>query len=235
MAHWSSVWDTFGPFPPTRLPGEPRPTTDALGRVWHRSIPSADVERTRRAFMGGHLSLSALSSAAVVAALRDVTGQPECGLIHSASRRYVPGAEDVIGYLNHRILLRVPTPSTATFQDIAAQTRSAMLRSFEHDMMPFEFLLDRLAPAFIDRRPDRPYVHLNVERPPTAPQLPGLTVSFEWPPQDATHSDLPWISVDLDDRGDAFVLTAGYSTAAHDPATVTTLMGRVSDHLTSTA
>ncbi|MGW7362162.1 condensation domain-containing protein [Streptomyces sp. NPDC054841] len=230
LAHWKDVWDGFGPFPATRLPT--RTGVPGTGAEWSAVIPAQQIADRRRGFPGGHISVPALAAAAVVTALRDVTGQHEAGLLHPSSRRYFDGGEKMIGYLNNRVLLRVATPARDGFLDIADRTRTAMLESLEHDMMPFEMLLRELAPHVTDRRPEHPYVHLNVETTPVAHDLPGLRVHHFWPPEATAFGDLPWISVNLGIAARQVVLRAGYSTARFAPETVADLMEKVRGYLT---
>jgi hypothetical protein len=231
LAYWREVWSSgFGPFPRTDLPAPVRRDGPSTGAVWRRVLDRERVgrEQSRHA---GHLSLPALAAGAVVTALRDLTGSPECGLLYPSSRRVFAGAADMVGYLNNRVLLRVDTPRDATADEILRGTRSALLDSLEYHMMPFEVLLDRLAPDLLTRPPDRPYVHLNVQRRPSAPALPGLEVSFSWLDEQSGQHDLPWISVDLDE-GPELVLAAGYSRAHVDGDLVAGLMSRVARQLT---
>lgn len=230
LAHWKGVWDGFGPFPVTHLPL--RIGVTGTGAEWKRVILAQRVTDRQRAFPGGYISAPALAAAAVVTALRDVTGQDETGLLHPSSRRFFDGGDKMIGYLNNRVLLRVATPAHEGFLDIADRTRTAMLESLEHDMMPFEVLLRELAPHVTDRRPEHPYVHLNVETMPMAPDLPGLRAQHFWPTETASFGDLPWISVNLEIEATQMVLRAGYSTARFAPETVADLMERIQGYLT---
>ncbi|MFJ9760451.1 condensation domain-containing protein [Streptomyces sp. NPDC101149] len=230
LAHWKGVWDAFGPFPVTHLPL--RTGVTGTGAEWKRVIPAQRVTDRQRTFPGGYISAPTLAAAAVVTALRDVTGQDETGLLHPSSRRFFDGGEKMIGYLNNRVLLRVATPAHEGFLDIADRTRTAMLESLEHDMMPFEVLLRELAPHVTDRRPEHPYVHLNVETMPVAPDLPDLRAQHFWPAETAGFGDLPWISMNLEIEAERMVLRAGYSIARFAPETVTDLMERVRGYLT---
>jgi Condensation domain len=235
FAYWRDVWADFGPFPRTALPVVTGPVSGTADGVCRTVLCGRSVRERRQRLSTGHVSLPAFAKAALLTALRDLTGQRENGLLHPSSRRFVPGADTMIGYLNNRVLLRVDTPPAAGLPEILARTRSALLDSLEHHMMPFEVLLDRLAPELRASRPDRPYVHLNVERRPTPPTLPGLHVSFCWPAAEGSHHDLPWISVDLDDGGPELLLTAAYSRACFADATVAELTSRIAFHLTGTA
>ncbi|MQL61914.1 hypothetical protein F6Q10_04575 [Streptomyces vinaceus] len=228
--YWKNIWTDFGPFPATRLPVQSG--QKGVGAEWKAFFPAQQVHDRQRSFTHGYMSLPALAASAVVTALRDVTGQHESGLLYPSSRRYFDGSERMIGYLNNRVLLRVETPAADDFPKIADRTRTAMLESLEHDMMPFEVLLERLAPHVPDRSPKGPYVHLNVATTQPAPTFPGLQVRSFWPQETTAFKDLPWISVDLDVDGECMVLQAGYSTSKLAPETVADLMSRVLAYLT---
>lgn len=228
LDHWKRVWDGFGPFPPTRIPVR---DVEGSGALWQQPLPADVVHARRRRFPGGYLSLPAFAAAAVLTALRDMTGQAEGGLLYPSSRRFTDATQDMIGYLNNRTLLRADTPLGSDLYQIAAITRAAMVEALEHQMMPFEVLVDHFAPQLRNRRPDRPYIHLNVQASPALPSIPGLNASLFWPPQSSALRDIPWISIDLEDGLDHMVLTAGYSTGKFEPDLVSELMVRVASHL----
>jgi condensation domain-containing protein len=233
--YWRGVWSGFGPFPRTDLPLLSPGSGGRTSGLWRCALSPVDVQRRRQTACPGHITLPTFAAGAVLAALRDVTGQAECGLLYPSSRRIVPGARQMIGYLNNRMLLRVDTPRRYGAGQILAATRAAMLDSLEHQMLPFEALIERFAPDLGASKPNRPYLFVNVQSRPVAPELPAVSATFCWLGDDGARDDLSWISVDLDDTADEVVLTARYSRSFFADDMVAELMSRVTTHLTDRA
>jgi hypothetical protein len=226
MAYWTEVWRDLGPYPVADFPVVP-PATAQPPLLWHRTLPVDGLRAAQRRHGPGHVSPFILTAAAVLLALGETTGQRESGVLHPSSRRFIEGSETLIGYLNTRNLLCVPTPPGASLSEIVTETRIAVCAALEHAMMPFDLLLQRLAPEYVGRRPPGPYVLVNVESAPRPPRLPGLDTDMWSPPIAGSFAGIPWISVELQADNDGAVLTCGYDVERFDSAFVDELMGRV--------
>jgi hypothetical protein len=225
MAYWAEVWRDFGPFPVVDLPA-PRPDgTPPSIAVWRARLAGAPIRQRLRGLVPGHLSLACLAAASAVAALRDL------GLLYPSSRRFLPGGDAMVGYLTNRVLLRTETRPAMDFDRLVAQTRAATIRGLQHSLMPFELLVSQLTPRADARRPDRPYVHLNVAERPRPPALPGLTASYYLPPRVDADAYLSWIFIDVEDDGNHVGVTTTYHRAHIDDDVISELMTSMSTYL----
>jgi hypothetical protein len=214
---WSGRWRDFGPFPRLRI--EAPAGTQAGAGVWRNRV---DVRG--EGLNVGRVTTPVLTAAAALAAIRDVTGATEAGVMFPSARRFRPGLDQAIGCLTNRVLLRLDTPAGQPFEDLVRAVRAYTISALEHTMMPFELLTAELAPG---SDPRCPYLHLNVMRPKVAPNLPGLEATCFEPPRPDDDADLSWMHVDLEDTAEP-VLSATYANAVFDPAFVAGLMERMS-------
>ncbi|GIE94285.1 condensation domain-containing protein [Paractinoplanes rishiriensis] len=223
---WSGRWRDFGPFPPLRM--DPPAGAGAGAGVWRDTVAVHG-----HGLNVGRVTTPVLTAAAALAAIRDVTGATEAGVILPSARRFLPGLDQTIGYLTNRVLLRLDTPAGQPFEDLVRAVRAYTISALEQTMMPFELLTAELAPGSDPRRPGHPYLHLNVMRPPAAPSLPGLEVACFEPPRHDADAHLSGMHVDLADTAGP-VLSATYANAVFDPAFVARLMERMSGYLQGT-
>jgi Condensation domain len=233
MRYWNDIWAGIGPYPTFRVPVEPGQTGEDDG-LWLQTVPLECIDRRRSEFRDGHLSLFALTAGSVLKALSDVTRSTECGLLYSTSRREVESAGNMIGFLNSRSLLRVRVPDGADSYEVQRSARSAILESMEHNMLPFEFLEERLAPGYASSRPD-PYIHLNVDSAPEAPQLHGVKTELTWPVTPGAFEDAPYVTIDVSRGAEGHQATVGcgYPTRLCGSGFISELMERVVESLTS--
>ena len=232
--YWRALWDGAGPFPRTGLPTRAQDGGQPAGRIWRATLPAADVAATQRRFPGGHLSLFALAASAVLSVQGRLTGRADCALLHAGARRSTTQTAQMIGYLTNRVLLRVPVAATAGLYEVAATARAAILDSIEHEMMPFEHLIEVLSPEYAGRKPRAPYVFLNVDSAPLPPRLGAADVQITSPMTGDALRDVPWLSVDLDqDAAGVMTLSCGYQATLFPSGFIDEFMTRVAGVLAS--
>jgi hypothetical protein len=218
VAYWADRWAGMGPFPalplPTRAGGEARP---APARRWRRHLATDRMAALRAGAERRGLTRFMLVATAVFVALRNATGVEDLGLIAPYAGRAAPGALDTVGYFNSRMLLRVSAPRDAGFDTVAAAVRGATTDALRHDTLGFDALLQRLEPGRYLRRPDRPYLFLNVVATPPAPALAGLATELVWPDRPEVYRHFPGLTIVLNLRpaGDAH-LSCGYLPELYD-------------------
>jgi hypothetical protein len=220
---WAGRWRDFGPFPRLRMDAPAGNRTGA--GVWRETVAVHG-----HGLNVGRVTTPVLTAAAALAAIRDVTGGTEAGVMFPSARRFRPGLDQTIGYLTNRVLLRLDTPAGQPFEDLVRAVRAYTISALEQTMMPFELLTAELAPGSDPRRPQHPYLHLNVMRPTAAPSLPGLEVTCFEPPRHDADACLSRMHVDLEDTAEP-VLSATYANAVFDPVFVARLMERMSGYL----
>ncbi|HEX2188123.1 MAG TPA: amino acid adenylation domain-containing protein, partial [Longimicrobiaceae bacterium] len=134
--------------PPLDLPADrPRPARRSLSGGIHRAaLPSAPVDRLRALGRAeGATPFVALLAAFQVFLARhagewDVTvGSPVAG-------RTLPGTEDAVGFFANTLALRTHLSGDPTFREALRRTRETVLGAFAHAELPFERLVEALAP-----------------------------------------------------------------------------------------
>ena len=230
--YWASIWKGMGPFPAVPFAIASSKAGAPSAGIWSRILSAPAIDRQRAAYPDGHLSLFALAAACTLSALREVTGESDLGLLYNNSRRYVPGANSIIGFLNNRQLLRIDAgPADAV--TIMSRTRIAVLDSLEYSMAPFEFLIEKLTPEFANRPPDSAHIDLNVDREDAPPCLPRVRTELAWPVEPSAFAGLSYISINLSElqNSKGVSLSAGYSTELYEEAFVVRFMERVAQLL----
>ena len=229
VQYWAKVWSGTGPFPTFSLPEDSRQSADESGGLWSRTLSSVDIDRRRAAFGQGHMSLFALAAGSVLSALSNLTGGADPGLLYTTSRRHLDAADEMIGFLNNRNLLRVRVVGATSSYEIQSRAREALLESMDHDVIPFEYLLEQLAPDYVNYQPADPHVYLNVDSVPAAPRLPEVNSEIIWPVAPGTFNHLPYMSINVsrDNERRQITVSCGYPTRLFGPSCVNEFMDHV--------
>jgi amino acid adenylation domain-containing protein/FkbM family methyltransferase len=131
--------------------------------------------------------------------------------------------EDLLGLFVNLVPLRTHISTTETLQDFLAAVRSAALGAFAHQDLPFEKLVEALAPwRHLDRSPlvqvtfqlrNLPPLHLE----PQALRIDAFPVDTASTPFD--------LSLDVTDSAEGLACTAIYSTELFHEATIRRMLG----------
>ncbi|MFE3078090.1 amino acid adenylation domain-containing protein [Nocardia tengchongensis] len=187
----------------------------------------AGVRRLARAgggtiFMVVHAALAVLL--ARLSGTRDIAvGTPVAGRGDAA-------LDDLIGMFVNTLVLRTDVDPALGFAELLGRVRESDVRAFGHADVPFERLVDLLAPARSQARNPLFQVMLSFQNlPPTDLRLPGLTVS-------GADLEVPFAKFDLqltmqervDERGDGTGMAAEFSYALDlfDEATIASFARR---------
>uniref|UniRef100_A0AAU3H0S3 Non-ribosomal peptide synthase/polyketide synthase n=1 Tax=Streptomyces sp. NBC_01401 TaxID=2903854 RepID=A0AAU3H0S3_9ACTN len=210
----------------------PRPGASAHdGGAVRLDIPAdlhallADVARAENAtmFMVWHAAVAVLLSK--LGAGDDIPiGSPFAG-------RDEADLEDLVGFFVNTLVLRTDLTGDPVFTEVVRRVRSATVAAMNHQDVPFERLVEELAPARSLTRHPLFQVNLTLHNTPQARvDLPGVTAV-------ADFADLPLAKYDLDfqilEHFDEQGRPAGqrvelhYSADLFDRATVETLAGRL--------
>lgn len=84
--------------------------------------------------------------AGFVALLHGLTGRDDIAVGTSVTTRDRPETEGLIGYFLNTLVLRVELTGNMTFGELVELVKSTVLEAFEHKDMPFELLVEDLAP-----------------------------------------------------------------------------------------
>jgi len=178
VAYWRQA--LAGAPPLLQLPSDhARPAVQTFAGV-HRffSRPATTADAIRALATDRSCTAYMVVVAALYAALYRWTGADDVVLGSPFANRERPDLEYLIGFFSNTLPLRVRLDPAAGFSDLLARTRDVVLGAFDHQDLPFELIVDAVAPA---RDPGyNPLFQVNVRAssaPPALLALPGSTVS----------------------------------------------------------
>ncbi|MBQ0927082.1 non-ribosomal peptide synthase/polyketide synthase [Saccharopolyspora endophytica] len=174
-------------------------------------------------FMLLHTAVSVLLSKS--GAGRDIVlGSPVAG-------RMDQGLDGLVGYFSNTLVLRTDLSGEPDFTELLHRVRAAVLEAFEHQDVPFERLVEELAPARSMARHPLFQVMLAVQNNPrSVPQLPGVHVTEDPTGLLSARFDLDIeVHEQFDEAGAPAGMDGGVVFAAElfDKSTVDTLMARL--------
>ncbi|MFE3739617.1 amino acid adenylation domain-containing protein [Streptomyces sp. NPDC059134] len=210
LAHWSGVLDgaahevTF----PTDRPRPARPSGAGasvpvrIGPAAHRALAELAGSSGSSAFIVLHAGLAALMTR--LGAGEDIViGTPVAG-------RTDESVGDLIGFFVNTLALRTDTSGAPAFRELVGRVRDTDLTAYAHQELPFERIVEELAPARALSRHPLFQVMLSLDNtPPPRLALPELTVRHEPSVgRGGAKFDLTW---DLREHHDALGAPAGIS------------------------
>jgi len=180
----------------------------------------ADLERLGR---GRGSTLFMVLLAAFETLLHRVTGQ-DCLLVGSTIANRTHGEiENLIGFFVNALVMRADFPAGMTLAELLAQTRESALGAYAHPDLPFEKLVEELAPSRDPSRSPIFQVFLQLQDAPlTRLALPGLAISPMETPGQAARLDL---GLSLEEAPDGLRGIWEFNTDLFDAATVERLAG----------
>ena len=114
-------------------------------RQFHdRELPLRHQIGPLRQEMG--LTIFMVVLAAFSALLYRLTGQDDLLLGSPVAGRQTPGAELLIGFFVNTVVLRAQLEPGMTFRQLLAQVKARVLRVYDHQQLPFDRLVEELAP-----------------------------------------------------------------------------------------
>ncbi|OEV05565.1 non-ribosomal peptide synthetase [Streptomyces oceani] len=215
----------------TALPADrPRPDS-ASGTGGSVPIPLAAEDGQRlAAFAKGENASTFMALHAVLAALLDRFGSGEDVLVGSpVAGRTDEALGGLVGFFVNTLVLRVNTGGDPHFRALLERTRQTDLSAYAHQDLPFESLVEHLAPArSLSRHPlfqvmlslnnagrpelDLPGLHAAVESVDTAGAKFDLSFSFSEQAPDGSLTGILEFSRDLFDQGTAQRLAESFVT-----------------------
>jgi amino acid adenylation domain-containing protein len=161
----------------------------------------------------------------VLAALLARHGAQEDLLVGTlVAGRHRPETEGLIGFFANTLVLRADASGDPPFADLLARVREATLGAFAHQDVPFERLVEQLAPERSLRHMPLFQVLLVLQNvAPAVVEIPGLTLTPLPAPTGVTRLDLGITAVLTED---GLQLAAEYSAELFDAPTVRRLLAR---------
>ncbi|MFI0212742.1 condensation domain-containing protein, partial [Streptomyces diastaticus] len=218
LAYWK---ERLAGLEPLELPCDrPRPSVrTGTGAVHTFAIPAATATGLARLGREHGASLFMLLTAATQLLLGRWSGQRDVALGTVTAGRDRPELEDLVGFFVHTLVLRADVDGAATVGDFLAATRTTVLEAFDHQEVPFDRVVDAVAP---ERDPGRmPLVQAMVVlqgATGSAPVFPGL----EAEPLSVSRDSLPFdLMFEFEEAADGTLVGAvEYSTDLYDAGTV---------------
>ncbi|TLW90608.1 amino acid adenylation domain-containing protein [Saccharomonospora piscinae] len=167
------------------------PVKTHSGALCESSLPAGALAGLKGLCAGQGTTLFVALAAATQAVLWRWSGSSDVVLGTVTSGRDRPEVSDVVGFFVNTVVLRTRVDDTDSFTDLVAGVAETVSRTFAHQNVPFERLVDELD---IPRDPSRtPLIEVMLvlqNAPVVPPELPGVTVT-EYPvPSVATQFDL---------------------------------------------
>ncbi|MCP3802396.1 amino acid adenylation domain-containing protein [Allokutzneria sp. A3M-2-11 16] len=201
----------------------PRPATPSgAGGTRTATIPAAGLRELARA--NGTTLFTTLIAATKVLLARHC-GQDDVLLGTAVAGRDRPEWERVVGFFAGTVALRSTVDGSQPFDAFVGDVRQTVLDAMAHSDVPFERVVDELAPQ---RDPGRvPLLQALAVMRASAP------VTWELPGLSAVEVDLPMVSASFDlvlefqEVGEEIRVFANYDADLFDPATVDRMLARL--------
>ncbi|NNH75064.1 amino acid adenylation domain-containing protein [Nocardia uniformis] len=204
----------------------PRPAIPSGRGVAHyRTVDAGLHERLRDLAESRNASLFMVVHAAFAALLSKLTGQQDISIGAPVAGRGERALDDLVGMCVNTLVLRTDVPPDRSFVDLISAVRDGDLRAFAHADVPFERLVEALAPARVANRHPLFQVALTFQNHALpAGELAGLCVAALPVETEAAKFDLQF-TVGQADAGDLEVEIT-YATDLFDAATIELLGDR---------
>ncbi|MEV7184623.1 non-ribosomal peptide synthase/polyketide synthase [Kitasatospora sp. NPDC093102] len=224
LAYWKR---TLADLPTLRLPTDrPRPDQRTGNGAAHRHhLPAELVDRLRHLAAGRGTTVFTLFAGASALLLSRYSGQRDVAFGTVTNGRDRRELEEVTGFFVNTVVLRGDVDEQATVDRFVEDMRTTLLDAFAHAGVPFDRVVEELAPP---RDPSRtPLVQVVVvQQTPTAPPPAGGLRFADHPlPRPAARFDLV-LEFTPDDAAGC-TLTVEYNTDLFDRRTVTALAGHL--------
>ncbi|HET6707851.1 amino acid adenylation domain-containing protein, partial [Amycolatopsis sp.] len=187
----------------------------------HREVLAVARAHGVTVFMVLQAALSALLTR-VGAGTDIVLGAPVAG-------RHDDALDDVVGFFVSMLVLRTDTSGDPSFAELLARVRETDLAAYAHQDVPFELLVEHLAPARSAAHHPLFQVSLTLQSAPAGEfTLPGLTVVPQEASLGAARFDLSFGLQEHHENGDPAGISGlcEFSTDLFDPATAADLVTR---------
>ncbi|MEW2513259.1 non-ribosomal peptide synthase/polyketide synthase [Streptomyces sp. NPDC046870] len=201
----------------------PRPAVRTTAGAAHRHpLPAELVTRLRQLAAGRGTTVFTLFAGASALLFSRYSGQRDVAFGTVTTGRGRRDLEDVPGFFANTVVLRGEVDERATVDRFVESVRTTVLDAFAHDGVPFDRVVEELAPP---RDPSRtPLVQALVVQQtalPVPPRSGGLRLAEHPLPRPAARFDL--VLEFSPDQDGGCVLTAEFNTDLFDAATVARL------------
>ncbi|MFF8602471.1 amino acid adenylation domain-containing protein [Streptomyces sp. NPDC015232] len=216
LDHWAA---RLAGAQPLELPTDrPRPTVrGTAGAVHDFTVPAEVLDGLHRLGRAHGATLFMTLTAGVQLLLSRWTGQDDITVGTVTSGRERAELENIVGFFVNTVALRTRVDESATVAGLLAAVRETVLDAFEHADVPFDRVVEAVAP---ERDPSRPTLVQAVvslqNAPGEAPRLDGLTLTEHPLVREHALFDL---SLDFGEADGLLLGALEYNTELFDPGT----------------
>ncbi|WP_341286231.1 non-ribosomal peptide synthase/polyketide synthase [Mycobacterium decipiens] len=123
------------------------PVADHRGARLAVDWPMELQQQVRRVAREHNATSFMVVQAAFAALLSKVSASNDVAVGFPIAGRRDPALDELVGFFVNTLVLRVDVSGDPTFAELLAQVRRRSLAAFEHQDVPFEFLVERLSPT----------------------------------------------------------------------------------------
>ncbi|HEY0510562.1 MAG TPA: amino acid adenylation domain-containing protein [Thermoanaerobaculia bacterium] len=202
----------------------PRPPAPRFGGGWRTAVfPGLlrKVEATARRH-GVTPFLALLAGFEIL--LSRVSGQEDFPVGTPAANRSRPEIEGLIGFFANTLVMRADLAGSPTVSELLARVRETALGAWTHQDLPFEVLVEALAPERNLNVNPLFQVVLSLQDLPPGFDLPGLEARLFELDADVAHFDLTLLA---SRDGDALALTLNFKRDLFEPPTALRLLDQL--------
>jgi amino acid adenylation domain-containing protein/non-ribosomal peptide synthase protein (TIGR01720 family) len=197
-----------------------------VGGVVEYELPAAVADGVRRIAADTGNSVFMVLHAATVALINRLGGAQDIPLGAPVAGRGEEGVEDLVGFFVGTVVLRTDVTDNPTFDALLARVRETDLAAFAHADVPFETVVDAVAPArSVARNPLFQIMVSHHNRTEQTMTLPGLDIEPLNTDQTTAIFDLVFGYAEYLDTG-RIVLRLEYAADLFDRSTAQTIAER---------
>ncbi|WP_017578196.1 non-ribosomal peptide synthetase [Nocardiopsis kunsanensis] len=202
-----------------------RPVRRGRGTVRAFEVPESTLGTVRALEADSGATLFMVLTTAVQVVLSRYTGQRDLVLGTVTSGRARAELEDVVGFFVNTLALRMRVDETLTGAELLASVRESLLAAYQHGDVPFDTVVEAVAPQRDPSRPTLVQALVSVQNAPAQEwEIEGLTVA-EQPL--ARNNSLFDLSVDFQEDSGRLHGSVEYDTDLFDPETIDRFIGHV--------
>jgi amino acid adenylation domain-containing protein/non-ribosomal peptide synthase protein (TIGR01720 family) len=163
--------------------------------------------------------------------LHRYTGQIDVLIGSTIANRTRPELTNLIGLFTNNLVFRTQIDGRCSFRDVLQQVREVTLNAYEHQDLPFEYLVEQIQPERdLSQNPLFQVMFVLHNTPSSEVALSNLTLQYIQPQQQTTRFDL---SLDMDETLSGLTGVFEYSTDLFRAETIDRLITHFKTLLTS--
>jgi hypothetical protein len=223
LAYWRSQLQELPPA--LKLSNKEHPERDSYHRAAHPiELPESLSGRLRKLCAQEKVTLFMLMLSAFKVLLYRLSGQEQIVVGAPIANRNRAEIEALIGFFINTLVLKTDLGGDPTFREVLRQVKDVCLSAYAHQDLPFEKIVDELAPERSLRYAPLFQVMFVLQNTPvTSVELPGLTIAPVKTDTGSAMFDLILIVMDSDDSIQGMWL---YNTDLFEPSTI----NRIAEH-----